>query len=614
LCFCLIACGKFFSEDEPMKKSAADVKKYEYVLLPVPRRLDYLPGTHKLGAGRLSRLNEGLSSGLLDGVSVTVDPQSVPQPQGCRLVITAEQIRVTAHDQAGAFYAAQTLKQIFRQAENQGELACVQITDWPDFANRGVMLDISRDKVPTMQTLYELVDLLSEWKLNQFQLYTEHTFAYCKHRRVWKDASPMTAEQVRALDEYCRRRFIELVPNQNSFGHMARWLKHKSYQHLAEVPQHQLSSGMEHNSLCPIEPASIGFIEGLYDELLPNFSSRQFNVGCDETSDLGQGRSRQDCERTGAGRVYLDFLLKIYSLAKQRGRTIQFWGDIILKHPELISELPKDVIALVWGYEAEHPFAEQCPKFAASGIPFYVCPGTSTWNSIAGRTDNAVANLSNAARNGLACGACGYLITNWGDNGHWQPLPVCYLGFAYGAALSWAGEVNRDVDIPRVLDVHAFRDSAGVMGRLIYDLGNAYKQPNVLIHNHSVLFDILFEPENFQEDLTIESLERTRSFIDEVISALPQARMNRPDARQISDEVSNAAALLRHACSLGIARLKTGDGKISSIPKKVREELAVDLEKIISEHKRLWLLRNRKGGLADSTSRMEKLLKLYKDN
>ena len=97
------------------------------------------------------------------------------------------------------------------------------------------MLDISRDKVPTMETLYALVDLLAGWKINQLQLYTEHTFAYRQHPEVWAEASPLTGQEILGLDAYCRKRFVELVPNQNSFGHMHRWLKHARYAPLAEV-------------------------------------------------------------------------------------------------------------------------------------------------------------------------------------------------------------------------------------------------------------------------------------------------------------------------------------------------------------------------------------------
>ncbi len=628
----------FLSESAPSGDTLPKAEDKKYVFLPQPQRVDYSGGVMKLEAERFILLDPCCPERLLGvgrsvreslgrvgpkwqltaargrqeqriGAEITINPSESPRAQGYRLTIGAGGVRVAAHDLAGAFYAAQTLEQICRQRAGAGELTCVRIDDWPDFANRGVLLDISRDKVPTMQTLYGLVDLLSHCKINQLQLYMEHTFAYRNHRTVWDKASPMTGEQIMDLDAYCRERFVELVPNQNSFAHMERWFKHKEYVHLAEREDRPFS-------ISPAVPGSIELIGELYDELLPHFSSGQFNVGCDETFDLGLGKSKQMCERLGKGRVYLDFLKKINERVKKHGKVMQFWGDIILRHPELIEELPDGIIAMVWGYGAAHPFAGQCPEFAASKVPFYVCPGTSTWNSIAGRTDNALANLRSAAESGPAHGAVGYLNTNWGDNGHWQPLPACYLGFAYGAAVSWAAERNGDIDLPRALDVHVFEDRAGVMGRLAYDLGNAYEKPKVLLGNQSVLFYILLNPECAVDRgpyarLSIESLEGTRRYIDEVMRPLSQSRMGRADERQIADEMSNAAALLQHACSLAIARLRAEDGRIANIGPAVREELASDLRKIIGEHRRLWLLRNREGGLDDSAARMERLLRLY---
>jgi hexosaminidase len=196
---------------------------------------------------------------------------------------------------------------------------------------------------------------------------------------------------------------------------------------------------------------------------------------------------------------------------------------------------------------------------------------------------------------------------------------VCYPGFVYGAAVSWALKSNRNIDLPRALDLYAFKDKAGVMGQLVYDLGNAYKEPGVLLGNQSVLFYILHNPDisinsGPYAHLTIDNLNKTRAYIDRVIQPLHRAEMDRPDAQQTIDEVANAAMLLCHACSLAIARLQTADGSISSIPENTRKQLAADLERMIDEHKRLWLLRNREGGLTDSVARMERILKLYRSN
>ena len=541
-------------------------------------------------------------------VTESIDPAGVPCSQGYRITIAPGRVDLVGHDEPGLFYARQTLVQLRRAYAI--ELPVGEIEDWPDFPTRGVMLDISRDKVPTMATLFAVVDLFAALKINQLQLYTEHTFAYANHRDVWRDASPMTPVEIRQLDRYCRARFIELVPNQNSFGHMARWLKHPRYADLAEKPDgFTFPWGTKHDggfSLNPLDLRSLALVESLYDELLPNFSSRMINVGCDETFDLGLGKSKAECERRGKERVYLDFLLKIHDACKRRGRTMQFWGDIVLHKPELIPDLPKDVIALNWGYDADHPFEKETRAFADAGVGFYVCPGTSSWLSITGRTDNALANLRAAAACGLANGAIGYLNTDWGDLGHLQYLPVSYLGFAAGAAYAWCYESNKDLDIAHALDAHIFRDSANVMGQLVHDLGNVYQSVKTPMGMSTRLFWSLVGGEDRRklwEVITREEFDHAEARLDEIVSRLPAARIDRPDASLLADEIRNAAAMLRFACHHGRWRL--------GVETMTSGALAARLREIIVEHRRLWLARNRPGGLADSCARLEARLVEY---
>lgn len=529
-------------------------------------------------------------------LTLRVDAETVPHTQGYRLEITPSHIALTAHDEAGLFYGVATLCQL---TTDPCGLPCLLIEDWPDFPTRGVMLDISRDKVPRMETLFALVDRLAGWKINQLQLYTEHTFAYRQHPEVWRHASPMTGEEVLALDAYCRERFIELVPNQNSFGHMERWLKHPRYAPLAElhgefpVPWGTMRGPF---SLAPAHPGSLALIRSLYEELLPHFTSRMVNVGGDETFDVGHGQSKALCEARGVGRVYLDFLLALYREVRERGFTMQFWGDMVLNHPELVPELPRDLIALVWGYEAEHPFDAQGATFAETGIPFYLCPGTSSWCSLAGRTDNALVNLRNAAEQGVKHGAIGYLITDWGDLGHWQALPVSYLGFAAGAAYSWCLESNRDADWPALLSQYAFEDAGGVMGRIFYDLGNVYQATEIPVGNGTVLFWLLQWPRAeiaAWPGLSAARLRRTLEAVDAAIAPASQERMARADAPLIRREMQLTARLLRYACQRGLWAL--GEAPDFSLEDELRS--------LISEYRALWLARNRPGGLEDSVAR-----------
>jgi hexosaminidase len=549
--------------------------------------------------------------------------------QGYELTITPERIHVVASMPAGVFYAVCTLIQLLgvrsqesgvrgQESGGRGQLPAVRISDWPDFPNRGVMLDVSRNRVPIMQTLLELVDLLSSWKVNQLQLYTEHTFAYRNHLEVWADASPMTGEEILALDAYCRERFIELVPNQNSYGHMTRWLTHDRYRALADAPDGCDTRWGHYDyplSLCPVDPGSIELVRSIFDELLPHFSSRQFNIGGDETIDLGQVRSKEAVEQRGAGCVYLDFLLQIYREVKARGRTMQFWGDIIMEHPELVPEVPRDTIALEWGYQPDHPFDEHGAVFAASGVPFYVCPGTGTWNTIAGRTASALGNLRNAAENGLKHGAVGYLITDWGDAGHWQPLPVSYLGFAYGAALSWACNTNRDMDITQMVSQFAFDDPTGASGRIAYDLGNAYQKTGVEIHNSTVMVRMLqatYEQfaanRNRYPGLNSDGLIAAEAEVDRVMARYDEVKSGRQDADLIRREYAWAADMLRHGSRRGVWMLGKQDGCEDAA---LRATLDADAERLIAEYGALWHARSRPGGFKESVGRMEKMRQDY---
>ena len=271
-----------------------------------------------------------------------------------------------------------------------------------------------------------------------------------------------------------------------------------------------------------------------------------------------------------------------------------------MEHPELVPELPRDAIALEWGYESHHPFDDHGAKFRAAGVPWWVCPGTSSWNSFAGRTENCLGNLRAAAKAGLRHGATGFLNTDWGDNGHWQFLPVSWLGLAAGAALSWCVAANEETDFVSELDAHVFRDRAAVMGAAARDLGNAYLRTRARIHNESALFQVLRHPDRAAapQGVTAGAVADTRDWIKAAAARLAGARMDRADAKLVLEEYALTVRLML----LGCDRL---DGLIrgaSPLPPS-----AGQLADIVQDYRRLWLARNRPGGLPDSVRRFEAL-------
>jgi hypothetical protein len=587
--------------------------------------------------GRLATTFAPRAVRLVDAIPAVVRLRIAPGPRGAesyRLRLGARGVELTAPSALGLYRGLTTLGQwIQLHTEADGARAPrfpgVEIEDWPDLAVRGVLLDASRNRVPTLAHLEDLVGRLAAWKVNQLQLYTEHTFAYVGHEVVWRDWSPLDGADVRRLDDLCARHGIELVPNQNSFGHLHRWLVHEPYRRLAECPEgveHPFSpfaSGREPFSLCATDPRSLELLDDLYDQLLPSFRSGLFNVGLDETFDLGMGRSADACERLGKGRVYLSFLREVHARVTARGRRMQFWGDIILEHPELIDELPEDVVALAWGYEADHPFTEEAARFAASGREFHLCPGTSSWSSFAGRTENALANLAAAARAAAELGAAGVLITDWGDFGHLQPPSVSTLGLLAGAGFAWnrsAADEPLTLPFAELLDRHAFQAEQPGIGAVAVDLGSTYRLCGTPARNGSPLFHLLvFAHQDLghprYRGLSHETLEATLAHVEEQRRRIDRLEVGADShVRIIARELGWAAAALDTACRLGLARLAAGTGApLSAIPRPQRVEIAQRIGALAERLPELWLARSRPGGLPDSLAYLERPRRLLLD-
>ncbi|MBC7236992.1 MAG: family 20 glycosylhydrolase [Chloroflexi bacterium] len=404
--------------------------------------------------------------------------------QAYRVDIEPRGVVAVAASAVGLHYGVQTLRQVARTA---GPIwpAC-RILDWPALRYRGLMLDVSRGKVPTLETLKLLVDRLSFCKANVLQLYTEHTFRFPHHPRIGEDCGSLSGEEILELDAYCRQRHVELMPNLNSFGHCAHVLNLPEYAHLAESAARW--------SLCPTDEATYEFLDDLYGDMLPAFTSRVFNVGCDETWDLGKGRSAQAVAERGTGRVYLEHILRLRELAARYGRTIQIWGDILLHYPELVAELPEDVTLLDWHYEAEEDYPS-VRLFADSGRSFWVCPGTSSWNTLFPRIDNSNANIRTLAQLGAEHGAQGLLNTDWGDHGHYQPIGQCWYGYVAGAEQAWTGGQTEEDDLDARFGPLFFGLGGEEVVRAIRLLGSLNTLPGMPRRNasHSI-YALLDEP------------------------------------------------------------------------------------------------------------------------
>ena len=237
---------------------------------------------------------------------VTVVSAPLMEKEEYRLTITAEGITMASSCDEGFFRAATSLRQMLRRGK--GQLPLCEISDKPEIDRRGYMLDISRGRMPKVETIKTMIDFLAALKYNEFQLYMEgDCFKYAAYPKETADFDCLTPEDIRELDAYCKDRFIDLVPNQNSFGHMYTWLRKPDFHHLGLFEREdQVPS-----TLNPLLDESFEFMCNLYESLLPHFSSQYVNIGLDEAYGLGRYQIEEYCKQKGKDVVFMEWLNKL---------------------------------------------------------------------------------------------------------------------------------------------------------------------------------------------------------------------------------------------------------------------------------------------------------------
>lgn len=360
-------------------------------------------------------------------------------------------------------WAVQTLRQIVRQSA--GLLPHVTIDDEPDMKNRGYYHDATRGRIQTLENMKKLVDTLSFYKMNQLQLYVEHTYLFRDLTELWRDETPLTAEEILELDQYCYERGVELVPSIATFGHLYKLLRTRSFEHLCELPgsfeqRFGLQDRMHHHTVNVSNRDAIALIKDMITEYMQLFRTDKFNVCADETFDLGKGRSAALAEEKGKGVLYMEYIKELFEFLLEKGKTPMFWGDIICGHPELYSQLPKEVICLNWGYGDDQPERET-EILHSVGATQYLCPGVRGWNTWVNMIRGGYRNITRMCGYARKHDAIGMLNTDWGDFGHINHPIFSIPGIIFGAVCSWGEKVPEFEELCRQISILEFGDASG---------------------------------------------------------------------------------------------------------------------------------------------------------
>lgn len=435
------------------------------MIFPIPKRYEERTGVYRFKL----RLNEEdlyhfyidcLSS---EEISFSKDVSLGKEAYAMTIDHTGVKIRSSCDE--GTFRALTSLFQLYKRGSGAVRFAAIE--DHPDFERRAYMLDISRGRIPRVKTIKRIIDVLAMLKYNEFQLYMENfCFKYPLFPEVTEGFECLTPEDIKDIESYCRARFIDLVPNQNCFGHMGSWLEREEYKHL-EVSE----NGERTYTINPLLPESNALVDKIFDSLLPYFASEYVNIGLDEAYGLGRFQLEEYCKKYGKDTLFMENLNRIAGyISEKYGKKVQFWSDMIRNSQNAFEKMPVGAVVLEWGYEvmSERKMEKHCRDLRDKGVSFYVCPSANTHFSLTGRFEVSAYNIRTSAELGRMYGAKGAMLTDWSmdQEGHPHSIVWSLMPIALGGQHFWNIEEEQTCG---VMETCFERYSADFLDHFVFD-------------------------------------------------------------------------------------------------------------------------------------------------
>ena len=367
-------------------------------------------------------------TGAVDALTVPGEKPGPDSRESYELKVTPSGVTIRARSSAGIFYGAETLRQLVEDEGEQAVLPEVEIHDWPSLAYRGTMVDMSHGPLPTVEEVERQLDFMARWKANQYYFYSEDSIEL-KGFPLINPEGRFSQDQVREIIAYARQRHIDVVPCLELYGHQHDLFRIERYSSLSD-----LAHGTEFD---PRNPEVMKLLTNWIGQLAELFPSPFVHIGFDETFQI-QMAVKEGGTGSTPTKLFVDQLNKVARLFEQHGKHVMAWADIMVKYPEIVSQMPAGIVAVAWHYEPEPDpeYKYWLGPLVAKNVPHIVATGVTAWNQIAANFDRTFENINTFLAAGRKSHAIGLINTVWTDDGQ-MLMRMAWPGIAYGAAAPW---------------------------------------------------------------------------------------------------------------------------------------------------------------------------------
>ena len=316
------------------------------------------------------------------------------------------------------------------------------------FEKIGLMLDCSRNGVPKAETLKTLIDFLSNAGYNRLELYTEDVYEIKTRPYFGYFRGRYSGAEIKEIDAYAYGKGIELTPCIQVLAHLNGIFRGGHFDDVRDCDDILLAD----------EPETYKLIEDMFISLAENFTSREVNIGCDESFMLGRGQYLDRFGYKNRFEIFCRHLEKVLDIADKYGFKCSIWDDMFFRTAtggaydnskpiphEVLSRIPEKLSLIYYNYTAKTREMFDEHKQFKNEIEF--AGGAWKWLGFAPDNGYSIKCAKAAIADAKEYGIKKVMVTAWGDDGCeasvFSVLPALYF---FGRAASGESVATGDLE------------------------------------------------------------------------------------------------------------------------------------------------------------------------